>query len=104
VDDPVVVPEPEAMRMGEAGLGAVVGVDRFGNATTNLPGGWAEHRSVVEVAGLRLVVCGTYGDVASGDALALVDSEGWIEVAVRDGSAADLLSLGAGTPVMLNPS
>tara|TARA_B100001123_G_scaffold19809_2_gene22025 strand:+ start:236 stop:1003 length:768 start_codon:yes stop_codon:yes gene_type:complete len=104
VDDPVVVYEPEAMRMGEAGLGAVVGVDRFGNATTNLPGGWVEDRSVVEVAGLRLVVCGTYGDVASGDALALVDSEGWIEVAVRDGSAADLLSLGAGTPVRLNPS
>lgn len=104
VDDPVVAPEPEAMRMGETGRGAVVGVDRFGNATTNLPGGWAEHRSVVEVAGLRLVVRGTYGDVASGDALALVDSEGWIEVAVRDGSAADLLSLGAGTPVVLNPS
>ena len=92
------------MQRGAAGIGAVVGVDRFGNATTNLPGGWAEHASVVDVAGLRLPVCTTYGDVASGEALALVDSEGWIEVAVRDGSAAERLNLGAGTPVMLGPS
>ena len=104
VDDPVVMPEPEAVRRGAAGIGSVVGVDRFGNATTNLPGGWAEQTSVVDVAGLRLVVRGTYGDVASGEALALVDSEGWIEVAVRDGSAAERLGLGAGTPVMLSPS
>jgi S-adenosylmethionine hydrolase len=104
VDDPVLMPEPEAVRSGAAAIGSVVGVDRFGNATTNLPGGWAEHSSLVDVAGLRLVVYGTYGDVAIGDALALVDSEGWIEVAVRDGSAAECLGLGAGSPVMLSPS
>ena len=104
VDDPVVMPEAAAVRRGAAGFGSVVGVDRFGNATTNLPGGWAERASVVDVAGLRLVVCGTYGDVATGEALALVDSEGWIEVAVRDGSAAERLGLGTGTPVMLSPS
>ena len=104
VEDPVLMPEPEAVRRGAAGLGAVVGVDRFGNATTNLPGGWAKPAGFVEVAGLRLAVRGTYGDVATGDALALVDSEGWIEVAVRDGSAAERLDLGAGTPVTLSPS
>ena len=59
VDDPVVMPEPEAVQRGAASIGAVVGVDRFGNATTNLPGGWAEHASVVDVAGFRLRVCAT---------------------------------------------
>ena len=103
LEDPVLLPEPEAVRRGATCLGSVVCVDRFGNATTNLPSGWAKPMGIVEVAGLHLALHATYGDVATGEALALVDSEGWIEVAVRDGSAAERFGLEAGTPVTLTP-
>ena len=56
---------------------------------------------LVEVGGRRLPIHRTYGDAASGEALALVDSEGWIEVAVRDGSAAERLALAQGSAVRL---
>lgn len=104
VTDPVRRPRVVATRDGANGVGVVIGVDGFGNASTNLPGEWATKGGAVDAAGRRLALFRCYGDVAPGEALALVDSEGWIELAVRDGSAADRLGLGPGTPVRLIPS
>ena len=104
VVDPILLETPHAARDGDAGVGVVVGTDRFGNATTNLPGEWATKGGAVEVAGRRIRLARCYGDVASGEALALVDSEGWIELAVRDASAAERLGLAEGTPVRLVPA
>lgn len=101
VPDPVRLERTRAVLGAGGARGEVVGVDRFGNATTDIPGEWAIPGSVVAVAGLRLPVRRTYGDVASGEALALVDSEGWIEVAVRDGSAAEHFEIAIGAPVTL---
>ena len=99
VADPALLGGPAALRAADGAGGEVVGVDRFENATTNLPGAWVTPRDRVEVAGRRLAVRRTYGDAQSGEALALVDSEGWIELAVRDGSAAERLGLTEGTVV-----
>ncbi len=101
VDDPVLLAEAVASRTGRAAEGQVIGRDRFGNLTTNLPGGWAESGGVVEVAGRRLELVRAYGDVAPGAVLALVDSEDRIEIAVRDGSAARALGIERGEPVRL---
>jgi S-adenosylmethionine hydrolase len=98
--DPVLVEEPAAVREGDGAVGEVVALDRFGNATTNIPGAWGD-RSVLEVAGLRVPVARTYGDVDPGEPVAVVDSEGRLEVAVRDGSAADRLGIAPGTSVRL---
>ena len=104
VDDPVVLPRPAPERDGQDGRGEVIGVDRFGNVTTNLPGSWAADGAVIEVAGRRLPLRRSYGGVPSGEPLALVDSEGWIEVAVRDGSAAEQLAIVEGALVLLKPT
>lgn len=74
----------------------VVHVDRFGNAITSLGAGEAD---AVEVAGLRLPVRRTYGDVEPGAPLAYIGSSGYIEIAVRDGNAAERLGLARGTAV-----
>ncbi len=46
-------------------------------------------------------VCRTYADVEPGDTLALVGSEGHLEIAVREGSGARRLGLQPGDPVEL---
>ena len=57
----------------------------------------------VQVAGLTLALRRTYADAATGEAIALVGSSGLVEVAVRDGSASELLGLRRGSAVVLLP-
>ena len=75
-------------------------VDRFGNAVTNLIG---LRGGVVDVSGLRIPVRRTYAEVSSGELVAVVGSTGFIEIAVRDGSAAVVLKLVRGARVVLWP-
>jgi S-adenosylmethionine hydrolase len=79
--------------------GEVVEVDRFGNLATNLPESLVREAGEVEVSGHRIAFHETYGEVASGELLALRDSEGRVEIAVRDGSAAAGLGSGVGSEV-----
>lgn len=65
--------------------GVVVHVDHYGNLVSNLPG----PARAVRIGGLAIAVARTYEDVAAGAVLAYVGSAGTIEVAVREGSAAD---------------
>lgn len=83
--------------------GRVLHVDRFGTLVTNLvpadlrgrPQDWR-----LEVAGTPVTRWGeTFGDVAPGELLAFPGSVGFVEVAVRDGSAAERIRAGRGTPV-----
>jgi S-adenosylmethionine hydrolase len=107
--------------------GEVIRVDRFGNAMTNIMRlSWvSEHElelqplSVVPglEAPLRIdarqtrITCSwhtldriyrTYSEVAIGQALALVGSNGELEIAVNRGSASDALALKVGDPVTLH--
>lgn len=95
------IAEPVAEKDGWRG--EVVSVDHFGNAITNLTARAASQTggAVVEVGNHRMPLVRTYGDVAAGDLCALVGSSGWIEVARRDGSAAELLGLAPGIPVVV---
>ena len=101
VSDPLLLVHPTPTRDERGAQGEVVAVDHFGNLTTNLPGSWAELGDVIELAGRRLELLRTYAEAPAGEALALVDSEGWIEIAVRDGSAARLLGVAEGAPARL---
>lgn len=88
----------------DAYWGEVVHVDHFGNAVTNLPERWVEHAGgavVAEVGGQSMSVVKTYSDVEIGHLCALVGSSGWLEVACREGSAAERLGLAPGIPVIL---
>lgn len=101
-EEPIVRRTPEPRRRPDGAIeGEVITVDRFGNAVTNL---LAPRGGVLEVAGTRLPVRRSYGDVAPRELTALVGSNGLLEVAQRDGSAAEQLGLRRGSPVVLRPA
>jgi hypothetical protein len=80
-------------------LGEVVMIDRFGNAITNVPGPLPGYR--LWIGAMHLPVLQTYADVSPGDPLALTGSSGLIEIAVRQGNAAQRLALTRGMAVLL---
>lgn len=99
---PVVRRTPEPVRQTDGSLdGEVIYIDRFGNAVTNLFG----FRAGVVRTGLRRIpVRHTYADVATGEAVAVVGSTGFVELAVRDGNAAEALQIVRGSRVTLEPA
>ncbi len=100
-DSPVVRRTPEARRLADGRvLGEVIAVDRFGNLISNIV---AMHGGRVDIAGRSLEVRRAYADVREGELTALVGSLGFVEVAVRDGSAAAALRVGKGAPVSFHP-
>lgn len=99
VEDPVRWDEPAPRRRGACVEGDVVSVDRFGNLITNVPAELLPGSAVVSVAGSRLPLLRTYGGTGPGELLALVNSDGRLEVAVREGSAMEVLGVGEGAVV-----
>jgi S-adenosylmethionine hydrolase len=83
---------------------SIIHIDAFGNATTNLPEAMlANHRDAAVIIGNQILgpIRGTYSDVGIGQPLALIGSSGLLEIAVREGSAAELLMLNVGDAVLL---
>jgi S-adenosylmethionine hydrolase len=100
-ENPVIRRTPEATRRADGAVqGEVITVDRFGNAVTNL---LALRGGEVQVNGLSLALRRTYADAAEGEPMALVGSSGLVEIAVRDGNAAERLGLRRGSGVALVP-
>ena len=99
---PVIRRTPEAIRRDDGAIeGVIISVDRFGNLVTNLV---ARHGGAIEVRGRAIPIRHTYADVDGGDCVALTGSSGLVEVAVRDGSAAQLLGASRGDRVVLRVS
>ena len=78
-------------------------MDHFGNLISGLCPARDENLAgwVVEIAGREIPVASTYSEVAPGELVALVDSFGHLEVAVRDGDASRLLGVGTGTSIRM---
>jgi S-adenosylmethionine hydrolase len=99
-------PQPQRHADGSL-LGEILTIDRFGNALTNLMAHGLAARTAAGVAhtvttGRHVArVVRTYGDAAPGELVALTGSSGFVELAVRDGSAAALRGLQRGQPVVL---
>jgi S-adenosylmethionine hydrolase len=90
---------PEAVREADGWLrGEVIVIDRFGNAVTNL---LAIHAGEVRIGDRQVPMRRTYADVLTGEPVALVGSSGLIEIAVRDGNAAERLGLQRGSVVRI---
>lgn len=97
VTDPVIRRTPEPRRDPDGSLvGQVLTIDHFGNAITNLIG---IRGGTVTVAGRTMPVRRTYSDVPPGEPVALVGSSGLLEVAVRNGNAAEIVGIARGSTV-----
>jgi S-adenosylmethionine hydrolase len=86
--------------------GVVLKTDRFGNLITNFH--IDEFPDLVERpievrAGVERItrLAATYAETAIGDLFAIVGSSGYVEVVVKQGSAAKILGVGTGSPVEL---
>jgi hypothetical protein len=85
------------------GQGEVIYIDRFGNLTTNIEGGMLSRPVLsvrlcdVEIRGLSRF----YGEAPPGQPLALINSFGYLEIAVNGGNAARELGVDRGERVIL---
>lgn len=100
------LPGTEPTRVPGAIEGQIAYYDHFGNAITNVPVQMlADLGSGERVVRLPGDVCAmlrdTYGQGVPGEVLAVVGSEGFVEIAVRDGSARARLALDTGTAVRI---
>lgn len=111
ITDMIELALPDPVEHDDELLGAVIYVDTYGNLVTNLP------RSLVEAFRARfptrtllvrirhnapVVVSRTYGDVPRQAPLALFGSFEMLEIAVREGSAAEAFAAGPGVEVRVH--
>ncbi len=86
-------PQPDGSSLGE-----ILHVDRFGNLVTSIPSTVGNAR--VEISGLAIEgLSRTYADVEPGELVAYFGSSGYLEIAVRDGNAAERLAAKVGDAV-----
>lgn len=107
--DPVKLELPEPQPTDGGWTGEVLAIDRFGNAITNLTATQLPAATsglmVFQVAGQLLTGPGSsYSDVLPGAATWLLGGQGFYEIAVRDGSAAEVLGLCVGGAVKVFPA
>ena len=94
---------PRPVRRGALVHGMVVYVDRFGNLVSNIRAADLGAVEYVEVQGVRIEGMSRSYRESTGP-LALVGSHGRVEVAVTEGSAADLTGASVGTEIVLRDS
>lgn len=98
--DLVRLAEAAYARSDRAATGSVAFVDGFGNVRTSIPAdGIPAGATVVLPDGSRLPILRAYADAPKLGALALVGSDGAIEIAVNGGSAAERFHLALGAAV-----
>ncbi len=105
VEEVIALPPFRARRQPDGSLrGRIVHIDAFGNLITDVRGDdLASHRLTVEVRDQQIVgLQRTYG--GGHDLTALVGSAGFLEIALSGGSAAALLGVDIGEPVVVRSS
>ena len=100
ITDPLYLPLPIPKTDGDAVVGEVLHVDRFGTLVSNIAPNALKPGASIQVGGVDVgPLRRTFADVASGALLAFTGSGGTVEIAVRDGSATRMLGLGVGAEV-----
>jgi hypothetical protein len=104
--EPALLPEVQPLREGSALKGRVLHIDRFGNCITCLhssdlgnldPNRLRLRLRAARARGLKR----TYSEVPRGRALALLGSSGFLELALREGSAARRYGIRVGDTAIL---
>lgn len=82
-------------------LNEVVYVDHFGNCMTGIRAGMPADIGTIQVNGISVPFADTFSAVPEGTVFWYNNSQGLIEIAVNGGSAADQLSLGTGSGLVI---
>lgn len=96
---------PEPRREGPVLHGRVIYVDGFGNLVTNVSATVLPPASIAIRLGAACIrgVATSYAAGKPGEPVAVVNSWGLLEIAVRNGSARAALAAGVGAPVVVEP-
>ncbi len=88
--------------------GAIIYIDNFGNAITNIDQGTLERYSNPQNANINYskkdyieAISRHYEDVPEGEALALFSTSGYLEIAINKGNAGQLLGLNTGHTIIV---
>ncbi|MBC7795010.1 MAG: SAM-dependent chlorinase/fluorinase [Clostridia bacterium] len=98
IADPVKSTLPVFAETDTAVRGLTLGADRYGNLLTNIPARFVAAQ--VSVGGISVSLVRTYAEAAVGALVALVGSDGYLEIACREASAAERLGAVRGTEVV----
>ncbi len=101
----VELPIPKCQQTERGVTGCIQYCDRFGNLVTNIPGSLVAGKIwSVAIAGQTILGSQTYSDVPSGNLVALIGSNDWVEIAVNGGNARIRLEvdLGANVAVLID--
>lgn len=102
ITDPFRLDMPRPEKTEDGWLAHVTIIDVFGNLTTDLPADALKGRRdvVIRVHGHEIdVIIESYGHRETGDLVAVVDSEDYIEISVVNGNAARMLNASTGDEV-----
>lgn len=94
------LPLPIPQREGGALLGEVLHIDRFGNLVTNFREDEVPRKPVTKI-GVRTIHGLSLTYARGGEVMALIGSHSYLEIACRNGSAAELLGVRVGDSVRL---
>jgi S-adenosylmethionine hydrolase len=100
ITDPLLSPLPAPRKDGAVSVGEVIYVDRFGTLITNIPAALVAPAGSVAIGRTDVgTLRRTFADVEPGQVVAFAGSNGTVEIAVRDGSAAKKLGVSVGAEV-----
>ncbi len=99
--DPVLLTLSRPEKTSSGYIAHITVVDAFGNLTTDLPAAEVAGKNVlIRIKGMEIDgVSPSYGHRQPGELIALLDSEGYLEVAVVNGSGAKVTGSKVGDPV-----
>jgi S-adenosylmethionine hydrolase len=86
--------------LAKSSSGEVIHIDHFGNATTNIPAGMID-AVAVSIGDAKIPIRRTYAEVGIDEPVAMVGSSNLLAVAIRNGSAADVLKINIGDRVVI---
>lgn len=101
ITDPVMIAAPPPLVTETAVHGEIINVDRFGNLLTNIGADLLRPGAELEFAGGIVRIVSSYSDASDGETVGLINSDGVLEIAIRDANAADTLGAGRGSPLLL---
>lgn len=106
IEAPLVMLATTHLAQGRSSIvGEVIDFDRYGNVITNIEASLLplKHQSIqIEMGAFRISeISACYSDVEMGDAVALIGSHGRVEIAVRDGNAAEEFQVTRGRRVAI---